>query len=75
MSQNKKTSKRIKPKKIFEKDHHDQLEKKIKNKASVEVFENEEASLQDKTYSYDDENTGDDDIHLVSDFKEESQID
>jgi hypothetical protein len=43
--------------------------KKIFQEAGLyEVFENETASLQDPTYSFDDENTGSDDIHVISDF-------
>jgi hypothetical protein len=40
--------------------------------AQAEVKENEEASLQDDSYSFDSENTGNDDIHDVSDFEGES---
>ncbi len=44
------------------------LKKIFKEHGLYEVFENESASLQDATYSFDDENTGSDDIHVISDF-------
>jgi len=44
------------------------IEKIFRDKGSLEVFQNEEASLQDQSYALDDENTGNDDIHFVSDF-------
>lgn len=42
-------------------------------KAESQVRENEDASLQDDSYSYDSDNTGNDDIHDVSDFDNENE--
>lgn len=39
------------------------------NKAEQQVRENEDASLQDDTYAFDSDNTGNEDIHDISDFE------
>jgi hypothetical protein len=76
MSQNnKKTKQKRRIKKSKNLSHHEELEKIIKEKSALEVYENEEASLQDKTYSFDSDNTGDEDIHVVADFKTEPNFD
>jgi len=67
MEQNLKKKKNNKNNKKLEKKKKP-LEKIFRDKGNLEVFENEEASLQDQSYTFDDENTGNDDIHFVSDF-------
>lgn len=42
------------------------------NRAESQVRENEDASLQDDTYAFDSDNTGNEDIHDVSDFDSDS---
>lgn len=45
------------------------------NRAEEQVRENEDASLQDDSYTFDSDNTGNEDIHDVSDFEAENDID
>lgn len=45
---------------------------RMKNKAESQVKENEDASLQDDSYTLDSDNTGNEDIHDVSDFDADS---
>lgn len=75
MPQLSKKSRKNKKKISEEMTHHLEIEKIIKSKAHLEIFENEEASIQDKSYTFDDDNTGDEDIHLISDFELPSEID
>ena len=41
------------------------LRKDYLSKSEAEIVENEEASLQDKEYTFDEDNTDDDDLHDV----------
>jgi len=45
----------------------EKLRKDYLSKSEAEVIDNEEASLQDKEYTFDEENTDDDDLHDVDD--------
>lgn len=44
----------------------------MKNRAEAQVRESEDASLQDDTYTFDSDNTGNEDIHDVTDFDADS---
>jgi hypothetical protein len=45
----------------------EKLRKDYLSKPEAEVVDNEEASLQDQEYTFDEDNTGDDDLHDVDD--------
>lgn len=51
------------------------VDKRLMSKVEIEVSENEDASLQDDSYAFDSENTGNDDIHDVSEFEIDSYED
>ncbi len=53
-------------------DQKTQATEEIK-KAEQQVRENEDASLQDDSYTYDSDNTGNEDIHDVSDFESDPE--
>lgn len=46
---------------------------KVKN-AEAEVRENEDASLQDDTYSFDEDNTDNEEFHDLDDISEDSDL-
>ncbi|MFL5785156.1 MAG: hypothetical protein ACJ76H_11130 [Bacteriovoracaceae bacterium] len=51
---------------------NESIKEELKKKAGQQVRQNEDASLQDDSYSFDEDNTGNEEFHDIDDVEDDS---